>query len=50
MRGVVGVASVKTRFGTFVIRIECRDEESYRRVVRKLRLIGIFVDKVKEDG
>jgi len=48
MRGVVGAIVLKTKVGTYVIRIECKDEESYKKLVRKLRLIGIFVDRVKE--
>lgn len=49
MRGVVGAVTLRGSGGTYVIRIECKDEEAYRLLVRKMRLIGIFVTREKHD-
>lgn len=46
MKGIVGAQVVKSG-GVYVIRIECRDEETYKRVIRKLRLIGIYISTEK---
>jgi hypothetical protein len=47
MKGVVGAEVIKTRYGTYVVRIECKDQRSFEKLQRKLRLIGVFV---KEKG
>jgi len=47
MKGIIGANIIHARVGTFVIRIECRDEESAKRLIRKLRLIGIYVSTDK---
>lgn len=47
MRGVVGAVTLRGSGGTYVIRIECKNEDAYRLLVRKMRLIGVFITKEK---
>ena len=47
MKGVTSVLAIRTKYGTYVIRIEARDKESAERIIKKLRLIGIYITKVK---
>jgi len=46
MKGVVAAYAV-CQNGTFKVRIECRDRESYELLKRKLRLIGLFITNEK---
>jgi hypothetical protein len=47
MKGIVGATSIKTRYGTYVVRIECKDQKSFEKLVKKLRLIGIYIEVKK---
>jgi len=48
MKGVTGAGAIKTSYGTYKIFIEAKDQKTYEKLVRKLRLIGIYIysDKV----
>lgn len=49
MRGVISAYATYAN-GVFKVSIECKDEESYDLVKKKLRLIGIFVVGEKGRG
>jgi hypothetical protein len=42
MKGVIGATVVKTIYGTYKIQVECQDLETAEKVVKKLRIVGIF--------
>ena len=39
---MIGATVVRTRYGTFKIQVECTDRETAEKIVRKMRIIGIF--------
>jgi len=49
MKGVIDVIAIKTKYGTYTIRIECRDRSSVEKLIRKLRLIGVFTTVIKNE-
>jgi hypothetical protein len=49
MKGVITAYAVYNN-GIFKVAIECRDEDSYQLIKKKLRLIGIFVVSEKGSG
>lgn len=42
MKGVIGAKVVKTVYGNWKILIECTDRDTAEKVVRKLRMVGLF--------
>lgn len=49
MKGVIGAKVIKEQWGSYVIRIQCTDKDSAEKVVRKLRMVGIFCSYKGED-
>jgi hypothetical protein len=49
LRGVITAYAVYSN-GVYKVAIECRDEDSYQLIKKKLRLIGIFVVSEKGKG
>lgn len=43
MKGLISAIIKRTRYGTWVIRIEIKTDKTRIKILRKLRLIGIFV-------
>jgi hypothetical protein len=42
MKGVIGATVVRTVYGNWKIQVECQDRETAEKIVRKMRIIGIF--------
>lgn len=46
VKGLISAVLKRTRYGTWTVRLELKTEKSKVRLVRKLRLIGVFVKEV----
>lgn len=42
MKGVIGAKVIRDQFGNYIVRIETVDKDTADKVVRKLRMVGIF--------
>jgi hypothetical protein len=42
MRGVIGAKVIREQWGNYIIRIECVDRDTAEKIVRKMRIVGLF--------
>ena len=48
MKGIKGAVCTKRVYGNCVIVIECDDEKVADKLIKKMRIIGVFVKKRKD--
>jgi len=49
MKGVIGAKVIREQWGNYIIRIECIDRDTAEKIVKKMRIVGIFAT-FKETG
>lgn len=45
MKGIRGAVCIKRIYGNYVIIIECDDESVANKLIKKMRIIGLFIKK-----
>lgn len=49
MKGIRGAVCIKRIYGSYVIVIECDDESVADKLIKKMRIIGLFVKKKSDE-